>query len=107
LDSWFALNGLSLNPDKLEAIVIGTSAQQKTEGIVNAVTLGTDSISVPENVRSLGVTTNSTLLFNTHVNEVYNAVRHHAKSITTCLKGIVKDDAIQVAVSIASARLNY
>ena len=25
---WFALNGLSLNPDKSEAIVIGTSARQ-------------------------------------------------------------------------------
>ena len=29
---WFALSGLSLNPNKSEVIVIGTSARQRVEG---------------------------------------------------------------------------
>jgi len=29
--NWLALNGLSLNPDKSEAIVNGTSARHRTE----------------------------------------------------------------------------
>jgi len=54
LKEWFALNGLSLNPDNSETIVIETSDRQRTAGPINAVTIGTDSIIVSENVRSLG-----------------------------------------------------
>ena len=37
---WFSLNGLSLNPTKSEAIVIGTGARQRSEGILHTVDLG-------------------------------------------------------------------
>ena len=77
---WLTLDGLSLNSDKSEAIVIGTSARQRVEGAVNAVSLGASSIAVSESVRSLGVTIDSTLSFNTHVNEVCKSAHHHNKS---------------------------
>jgi len=104
---WFALNGLSLNPDKSEAIIIGTGARHRSEGLVNAVKLGSESITVTESVRSLGVTIDSSLSFNTHVNEVCKAVRHHARALRHVRKCISEDDATQMAVSIASARLDY
>ena len=44
--SWFAENGLALNPDKSEVIVIGTGARNRKEGGINAVTLGDTSIAV-------------------------------------------------------------
>ena len=37
---WLDLNGLSLNPDKTEAIVIGTSARHRREEEIAAVELG-------------------------------------------------------------------
>jgi len=43
---WFTLNGLSLNHDKSEAIVIETSTRQRTAGPIKAVAIGTDSIIV-------------------------------------------------------------
>ena len=104
---WFALNGLSLNPDKSEAIVIGTSARHRSEGVVEVVTLGTDSITVTDSVRSLGVTIDSTLSFNTHVNEVCRAIRHHTRALRHVRKCISTEDATRIAVSIASARLDY
>jgi hypothetical protein len=104
---WFALNGLSLNPDKSEAIIIGTGARHRSEGLVKAVKLGSESITVTESVRSLGVTIDSSLSFNTHVNEVCKAVRHHARALRHVRKCISEDDAKQIAVSIASARLDY
>ena len=103
----FALNGLSLNPDKSEAIVISTSARHISECVVNVVTLGTDSITVTGSVRSLGVTSDSSLSFNTHVNEVCKAVRHHTRALRHVRKCISKDDATQIAVAIAAARLDY
>jgi len=55
--------------------------RQRTDGVVNAVTTGTNLITVSESVRNLGVTIASTLLFNTHVNEVCKAVRHHTRAL--------------------------
>jgi hypothetical protein len=38
LRRWFDSNGLSLNPDKSEAIIIGTAARHRSEGAIEAVT---------------------------------------------------------------------
>ena len=107
IKEWFALNGLSLNPDKSEAIVIGTSARQRIEGPINVVALGTDSIVVSESVRSLGVTVDSTLSFNTHVNDVCKSVSYHTRALRHVRKCVSTDDAKQIAVAMVSARLDY
>ena len=86
---WFASNGLSLNPDNSEAIVIGTSARHRSEGVVHVVTLGTDSITVTESIRSLGVTIDSSLSFNTHVNQVCKAY------VTTQERCVISENASQ------------
>ena len=65
---WFTLNGLSLKPNKFEAIAIGTSARQRTECIAHDVSLGSTSIPVSDCVRSLVVTIDNTLSFDDHVN---------------------------------------
>ena len=59
--SWFADNGLALNPDKSEVIVIGTGAMNRKEGGISAVTLGDTSIAVSKTVKSLGITLDETL----------------------------------------------
>jgi len=104
---WFSLNGLSLNPDKSEAVVVGTGARQRVEGAVNAVSLGAISIPVSESVRSLGVTIDSTLSFDRHVNEVCRAAHYHIKALRHIRKCISNDDAKQIAVSVVTARLDY
>lgn len=104
---WFTLNGLSLNPDKSEAIVIGTSARQRVEGAISTISLGETSIAVTGSVRSLGVTIDSTLSFKTHVKEVCKAAHHHIRALRHIRKCISDDDAKQIAVSMVSARLDY
>jgi len=37
---WFTLNGSSLNPDKSEAIIIGTGARQRRESSLEVIDLG-------------------------------------------------------------------
>ena len=58
-----AENGLALNPDKSEVIVIGTGARNRKEGGISAVTLGDTLIAVSKTVKSLGVTLDETLSF--------------------------------------------
>jgi len=54
---WLMLNGLSLNPDKSEAIIIGTGARQRSESPLNVIDLGDVQIQPPESDRRLGVVT--------------------------------------------------
>ena len=58
--SWFVGNGLALNPDKSEVIVIGTGARNRKEGGISAVTLGDTLIAVSKTAKSLGVTLDET-----------------------------------------------
>ena len=52
---WLDLNGLSLNADKTEAIVIGTSSRQAAESPVTSVDLGDVSVQTSDCVKTLGV----------------------------------------------------
>ena len=105
--NWFTLNGLSLNPDKSEALVIGTKARQRTEGAVDEVSIGDVLIPVSDCVRSLGVTIDSTLSFNKHVNEVCTAAHYHIRAFRHIRKCISDDDAKQIAAAMVAARLDY
>jgi hypothetical protein len=104
---WFAVNGLAMNPNKSEAVVVGTDAQQRAEGAVNTVQVGTDSIKVSGCVRSLGITVDSTLSYNTHANEICKAVHYHTRALRHIRKSISNDDAKLIAASMVSVRLDY
>jgi Reverse transcriptase (RNA-dependent DNA polymerase) len=54
---WFTLNGLSLNPDKSEAIVVGTAARQRRAGEISTITLGENSIAFSKAVRTVTILT--------------------------------------------------
>jgi hypothetical protein len=64
---WLDINGLSMNPDKTEAIVIGTGARQRADGPARTIDLGCVSIKPSSSVRSLGITIDDTLSFDEHV----------------------------------------
>lgn len=104
---WFTLNGLSLNPDKSEAIVIGTSARQRTEGVIHDVSLGSMAIPVSDSVKSLGVIIDNTLSFDDHVNGVCRASYQYIRALRHVRKCISDDDAKSIAVSIISGKLDY
>jgi len=65
---WLDANGLCLNPDKTEAIVIGTTVRQRSEPQVDNVTAAGVTVPDTRTVKSLGVTTDNTLSFDDHFN---------------------------------------
>src|SRR5258706_214466 len=107
VQNWFTLNGLSLNPDKSEAIVIETGARHRTEGAINAVQLGETSIPVADSIKSLGVIIDSTLFFNKHVDGVCKSSYYHIRALRHIRKCLSDSDARQIAVSMVSSRLDY
>ena len=72
---------MSLNPDKSEAIIIGTGARQRSEGPLDVIDLGDVQIQPSECVRSLGVIIDNTLSFNAHVDSVCKAANYHARAL--------------------------
>jgi len=90
---WLDLNSLSMNPDKTEAIVVGTSAQKPMEGLVNTVDFGCVSVSPVSNVRSSGVTIDDTLLFNKHVDNVCKSCNFHIRALRHIRRHISEDAA--------------
>jgi len=60
---WLGANGLCLNPDKTEAIVIGTAARQSSEPLVDDVIVAGVTVPVTRTVKSIGVATDNTLSF--------------------------------------------
>jgi hypothetical protein len=67
---WLDLNGLAMNPDKTEAIVIGTGARRRAEPPIDATDIGAVTVQTVHSVKSLGVVIDDTLSFNEHINSV-------------------------------------
>ena len=77
---WLDANGLCLNPDKTEAIVIGTGARLGSEEKICADKVADATVSVTTTVKSSGVTIDSTLSFDQHVNNVDKAAHYHIRA---------------------------
>jgi len=99
---WFTLNGLSLNPDKYEAFVIGTGAQQRSEGSFDVIDL-TDAYFQPlESVRSLDVVIDYMLSFDAHVNAVCKAANCDAKAARHIWNSVTTDVALMVSTVVGA-----
>ena len=78
---WFSENGLALNPDKSEVIVIGTGARNRREGEIGTMTLGDAQITVSKSVKSHGITLDDKLSFNSHVDNVCEVTHFHIRAL--------------------------
>jgi hypothetical protein len=101
------LNGLSLNPDKTDAIVIGTGAWHRSEGPLDFVIVGDAKIRPTDSVKSLGVIIDNTLTFNAHVNSMCKAAYFHIQALRHIRKRVPEDVAQSIASSMIGARLDY
>jgi hypothetical protein len=104
---WFTLNGLSLNPDKSEAIVVGTGARHRSEGVIDTVALGGNNIPVSKVVKTLGVTIDYTMSFDRHVDNICRASFCHIRALRRIRKLLTTADIKAVATAIVSSRLDY
>jgi hypothetical protein len=93
-----------MNPDKTEAIVIGTSARKRMEGLVNTVDLGCVSVSP---VRSLGVAIDDTLSFDEHVDNVCKSCNFYIRALRHMRRHISEDAAQTIGCSMVNGRLDY
>ena len=63
---WFAQNGLSLNPEKSEAILLGTGARLRHEQPISSISIAGSDVDIRDSVKSLTVVRHSTNMSTTY-----------------------------------------
>ena len=64
---WYLLNGLQLNADKSEVMLVGTAYQLQAASAIKAVSVAGSSLSLTDKMKTLGVVLDSRSTFESHV----------------------------------------
>ena len=104
---WFAMNGMLLNPDKSEVMLIASPSIAKTFADGSGVGIAGSQITFSVKLNSLGVTLDKTLSFDEHVKNTVKASNFHIKALRHIRPLLNKSIANSVACSIVTTRLDY
>ena len=108
VQKWFTVNYLALNPDKTEAILLGTRQQtQSSEQQIQHVNVAGEEIKLSKNLKTLGVILDENLSFATHVQSVSRACHYHIRALKHIRPLLTSDSAVVVACGIVGSRLDY
>ena len=107
LNSWFCINGLALNPDKSDAILLGTRQRSASYSSLTTVDVAGSGISLSDHIKVLGVTLDKHLTFDDHVNSVSRSAFYHIRAMRHIRSALTEDMAKTVACALVGARLDY
>ena len=104
---WFLGNGMQLNPDKSEVLLVATRAQAaKFAGKVE-VTVAGSKLAYSLRLKCLGVTLDQTLSFDNHTQNIVKSCNYHITALRHIRPLLDRQVANTIACSIVSSRLDY
>lgn len=108
LKAWLMSHGLMLNPTKSEVLVSGTPNQiKKFKDNSHTVIIANETISPSDKLKLLGVTFDSTLSFEFHIQNISRSVSIELRALRHIRKCLDKSTANIVATSIISSKIDY
>jgi hypothetical protein len=107
LRDWYVQNGMLPNPNKSEAIVIGTPAQLAKFQHPLSVNLAGANIVCKNSLVSLGVTIDSALSCDRRVDNIISACNYHLRALRYIRPTLDNDTAITVGRAIVLSRIDY
>ena len=109
LQDWFLQNGLCLNPEKSEALLIGTGACFRTHFSEPEITVSIANcpIKVKSEIKNLGVVLDRTLSLDRHVEAVCKSAHCHIRALQYIRGSLSTDQAKSVSCAIIGSRLDY
>jgi len=102
---WYMQNGLQLNPDKSEALFMGTATQLRAVSSLKSVS--DVDLPVAESMRVLGVTLDRCLTLNNHASAVARSCNYHARVIRHISHLLTLDLAQTLSCSLILSRIDY
>ena len=80
IERWFLCNGLLLNAEKSDAVILSTSQQASKIPVNSSIRVAGYDIQLSDSVRNLGVVIDSRLSFDEHVSSVCRSCYFHMKA---------------------------
>ena len=99
---WFKYNQMVANPDKFQMIFMGLEKGQKLKFEVNGI-----SIRTTEEVKLLGVTTDSKLQFQSHVEAICKTANQKVKAFSSIAGYLQKHKAYVLYKTFIRSTFNY
>jgi hypothetical protein len=107
LSFWFSQNYLALNPEKSDAILIGTEKRNRTLSGINTINVAGSTVPLAQSIKLLGVTLDKSLTFHKHVNLISQSCFYHIKALRHLRHTIDTHTASLIAHALVSSRLDY
>ena len=107
LHVWFSLNGLALNPDNSDTVLLGTWQRQRNLPALQSVDVAGCVVPLFSQVKILLVTLDSHLTFDKHVIHICKAYSFHMRALRHIRPCLTDDVAKTIASALVSSRLDY
>src|SRR6218665_1196123 len=105
--AWFCFNGLSINPDKSEAILFCSWQRLHAFPLLSSIDLGGTAVPLSDTVKTLGVTLDSKLTFRPHMTNLCKSCFYRIRAISHIRSALTKGMSQTIACSFVSSRLDY
>ena len=107
LHDWFCLNGMALNPDKSDAVLLGTRQRSRSYSHLSSVEVAGHSVLLSDDIKVLGVTLDSYLTMDKHISTVCKSAFYHIRSLRHIRSVLTDEMAKSIAFSLVCSRLDY
>jgi len=98
---------MALNPDKSDAIIIGTLLRSFSYSSLTSVDVAGSTIPLAGHIKILGVMLDKHLTFNDHVTAVCKSAYYHIRAMRHIRPAITEDMAKSIACALVGSRLDY
>jgi len=100
-------NRLQLNPDKSEALVMGTANQLHAASFLTSVKVAGVDLPVADDIKVLGVLLDLRFTFDKHVSAVVRSCNYHTQVIRHTRHLLTMDLTQTLACSLILSRIDY
>ena len=104
---WFTQNGMLLNPDKSEVLLVARKANADKFAHGTRIRVADSDITFSVQLKSLGVTLDQNLSFDQHVSNIVKASNYNIRALRHIRPMLDKTVANTIVCSIVSTRLDY
>jgi hypothetical protein len=106
--TWFSQNGLVINPEKSEAMLLSTTQLARASSLpLTDVKVAGCVVPLTDTVKLLGVTLDRHLTFDSHVQNVCKSAYYHIRALKHIRSSLSTDMVRTVASALVNSRLDY